>query len=163
MMCCEIDLLQDAGELDSIWLPWKRLSDYLRKRPRARSITLHSTLLIALLLASFPALKMYINADIAANQCTSWPAFLFHLTPWQYWQHGSVNGVREFWCVNNTHSHTQRVYCNANDTSRYFWAAWLLSITIKRLRWAKSLFESPFPQCTSPIPLTLPPINLLLT
>jgi hypothetical protein len=37
-------LLHDSGEMDNIWLPWKRLSECLRKRPRARTIALHSTL-----------------------------------------------------------------------------------------------------------------------
>ncbi|CAK1362713.1 uncharacterized protein RHO25_007033 [Cercospora beticola] len=125
MMMSEIDLLHDSGEIDKIWLPWDPLSKYLRTRRLARTIVLHTTLLVALLLASFPVLKWDLPPEVAVARCSSWPSFLFNMTPPQYWDKGATSGIRDFW---------------------YFWAAWLLAVSIKELRWAKELFESSFPQ-----------------
>lgn len=97
MMMSEIDLLHDSGEIDKIWLPWDPLSKYLRTRRLARTIVLHTTLLVALLLASFPVLKWDLPPEVAVARCSSWPSFLFNMTPPQYWDKGATSGIRDFW------------------------------------------------------------------
>ncbi|KAM3420414.1 hypothetical protein BST61_g3688 [Cercospora zeina] len=106
-------------------LGWRCSVLTLPERRIARTIVLHTTLVVALLLASFPKLKYDLPPEVAVAQCSSWPSFLFNITPLQYWAKWRTSGIQDFW---------------------YFWAAWLLAMSIRELRWAKKILESNFPQ-----------------
>ncbi|KAK6853604.1 acyltransferase-like protein [Apiospora arundinis] len=106
-------------------LPWDGLLDFLRQRPRFRSVLLHSMLAAGLYLGSAPSSDIMKVDELLGNCPGGWKT-LSRLIPAPYTASDEPESVhRWFWL---------------------FWAAWLLFVSIKELDWVRSLFETRFSQ-----------------
>ncbi|KAL9527262.1 O-acetyltransferase [Sphaerulina musiva] len=123
MLSCELDLLHASGELTHIWFPWTKISHYLAQHKRLHTLVLNAGIFLGMLFASTPMLKGP-SAKEAIERC-AWPETLFNVVPYHYWQNWPTLEYRDFW---------------------YFWGACFLGISIKEVKWAKSLFETNFAQ-----------------
>ncbi|KAK8042853.1 hypothetical protein PG994_013336 [Apiospora phragmitis] len=105
-------------------LPWDGLLDFLRRRPRMRSVLLHVMLAAGLYLGSEPSSDV-LKTEELLGKCRGWKT-LGRLIPAPYTASDEPESVqRWFWL---------------------FWAAWLLFVSVKELNWARSLFETRFSQ-----------------
>ncbi|KAK8052199.1 hypothetical protein PG993_003584 [Apiospora rasikravindrae] len=136
MLTAEIDILSSTSttsvsahekliySYSKIRLPWDGLLDFLRQRPRFRSLLLHAMLAAGLYLASEPSSDV-LKTDELLGKCYGWKT-LGRLIPAPYTASDEPESVaRWFWL---------------------FWAAWLLFISVKELDWVRSLFETRFSQ-----------------
>lgn len=106
-------------------LPWDGLLDYVRQRPRLRSVLLHAMLAAGLYLGSEPSSDV-LKPEELLGVCRGWKT-LSKMIPAPYTASDEPESVhRWFWL---------------------FWAAWLLFVSIKEINWARSIFETRFSQC----------------
>ncbi|KAK7955987.1 uncharacterized protein PG986_005209 [Apiospora aurea] len=137
MLTAEIDVLASAATSNAavdgmliysqhsrLRLPWDGVLDFLRQRPRFRSILLHAMLAAGLYLGSEPSSDVLATEGLL-GRCYGWKT-LSRLIPAPYTASDEPESVhRWFWL---------------------FWAAWLLFVSVKELDWVRSLSETRFSQ-----------------
>ena len=135
MLTAELDLLAAEDNAIQIKLPWNGFLKALKRRPKILATLLHAMLFCGLFLGSEPS-GDYIEKEEILGSCPGWKT-LSKMIPAAY--NASYRGEWE-------------------STHRWFWlfwASWMLLVSIKGIRWVRSIFESRFSQCTSSF---LPPL-----
>ncbi|KAJ4397866.1 hypothetical protein N0V93_002103 [Gnomoniopsis smithogilvyi] len=118
MVTAELDLIA-AGEAQ-MSLPWDKLVQVLRKHSLPRTLLLHAVFLGALYLGSQPS-EGSNGKDQVLGKCYGWRT-LGKWTP-----EAADDGYLDFW---------------------WFWAAWLLLLACKEIKWLKRGLEAGFSQCS---------------
>lgn len=116
MVTAELDLIA-AGEAQ-MSLPWDKLVQVLRKHSLPRTLLLHAVFLGALYLGSQPS-EGSNGKDQVLGKCYGWRT-LGKWTP-----EAADDGYLDFW---------------------WFWAAWLLLLACKEIKWLKRGLEAGFSQ-----------------